>query len=95
MQNNNWWEGPDMFNNFDPYAELQQLKQQSVMQQNTINQLIQNNNKLQDLLVELSQQHQNITQQYGNFHKRLNAVNQELNTLKANTIVFTNDLESK
>lgn len=91
-----WWEGDNMFNTgFDPYAELQHLKMVVNLQEQKINQLIQHNNKLQDLMVELSQQHQGITHQYGNFHKKLNSLSIELNNLRENTIVFTNDLEGK
>lgn len=69
-----WWEGDSMFNEFDPYTELQRLKVESINQRNLINQLITNNNKLQDLLVQLSQQHQDIAHEYGNFNRRLKIV---------------------
>lgn len=92
----NWWEGDNMFNNdFDPYAELQHLKMVSSVQEQKINQLISHNNKLQDLLVELSQQHVNITNQYGNFNKRLSSITKDLKNFKESTVVLTNDLESK
>lgn len=91
-----WWEGDNMFNNdFDPYAELQHLKMVSAVQEQKINKLISHNNKLQDLLVELSQQHQGITHQYSAFNNKLAVMKAELADLKANTIVLTNDLESK
>lgn len=93
----NWWDdGDSMFNTgFDPYAELQHLKMVSSVQEQKINQLISHNNKLQDLLVELSQQHVNITNQYGNFNKRLSSITKDLKNFKESTVVLTNDLESK
>ena len=77
-----------MFNEFDPYAELQQLRLETMNQRNLINQLITNNNKLQDLLMELSNQHQSISHEYGNFNRRLKVIEaatqftSELNSLK-------------
>ncbi len=90
-----WWEGPNMFNNeFDPYAELQQLKVESLRQRNIINQLVQNNNRLQDLLMELSNQHQSIATNYKTFNNKLSTVKTDLEELRKNTIVFSNDLDS-
>jgi len=91
-----WWEGDNMFNTgFDPYAELQHLKMVVNLQDQKINQLIQHNNKLQDLMVELSQQHQGIAHQYSAFNNKLAVMKADLSDLRANTIVFTNELESK
>ena len=95
MRNNNWWDGDNMWNTFDPYAELQRLKMVTSVQEKNINKLISHNNQLQDLLTELSQQHQSIAHQYGNFHKKLNTLSIELQDLRENTIVFSNDLDSK
>ena len=91
-----WWDGAKMLNNgFDPYDELQQLKIESIRQRNTINQLVQNNNKLQDLLLEISEQHRNITVEYGNFNKKLTVMQQHIKSIENNTIVLTNDIEHK
>lgn len=91
-----WWDGEKMLNNsFDPYDELQQLKIESIRQRNTINQLIQNNNKLQDLLLEISEQHRNITVEYGNFNKKLTVMQQHIKSIENSTVVLTNDIEHK
>ena len=50
MRNNNWWDGDNMWNTFDPYAELQRLKMVTSVQEKNINKLISHNNQLQDLL---------------------------------------------
>lgn len=76
-----------MYNeNYSPYDELQNLRNESISQRHTINTLITYNNKLQDLLVELSEQHQGITHQYSLFHKKLNRLERELASIKATQI---------
>jgi len=95
MKSRDWWEGDGMFNNgFDPYAELQQLRLESVNQRNLINQLITNNNKLQDLLMELSNQHQSIATNYKTFNHKLATIKADLEDLRKNTLVFSNDLDA-
>ena len=85
-----------MFNeNFDPLAELEQLRNDSIRQRNTINVLVQNNATLQDLLVELTNQHESITHQYKHFHRRLSELSREIKLLKLQNQELTNDVDSE
>lgn len=91
--NRDWWDG-DMFNNdFSPYDEMQSLKLENINQRRTINTLLHQSNRMQELLVEISKQHQNIVHEYGNFIRRLNTLEQEIGALRANTPNINTPLE--
>lgn len=82
---NDWWDGGMFNNDFSPYDEMQTLKLENINQRRTINTLLQQSNKQQEFIVELSRQHQAITHEYGNFIRRLNTLEQEIGALRANT----------
>jgi len=68
-----------MFNSeFSPYDELMMLKQESINQRQTINTLIQNQNKMQDLIVEFGNAHQKIAEQYRIYNDRLQQIERNL-----------------
>ena len=91
-----WWDtGDDMFNrNYSPFDELNNLRAETVNQRATITQLVNHNNKLQDLMVELSDHHRTLTANYSAVNQRLNQLQNELYEIKKKTIVLTNDIES-
>lgn len=91
-----WWNtGDNMFNeNYSPFDELNRLRAETINQRATIAQLVNHNNKLQDLMVELSDHHRTLTSNYTAVNQRLNHLTNELNEIKNKTLVLTNDIES-
>jgi len=77
-----WWEGKMFSNEFNPYEDLQNLKIDSITVRNTINTLVHSNNRLSDLLVELSQQHRELSVEATKLGQRLNALESELMVLR-------------
>jgi len=84
-----------MFNNeYSPYDELQMLKQESINQRQTLNSMIQTQNKMQDLLVEFGLAHQKIVEQYRVHTDRLQQIERNLNQIErilANVVHDTKD----
>lgn len=81
-------------NNFDPLEELHRLRAESINQRATITQLVNHNNKLQDLMVELSDHHRSLTANYTAVNQRLTQLTNEINDIKNKTLILTNDIES-
>lgn len=85
-----------MYNeNYSPFDELNRLRAETINQRATITQLVNHNNKLQDLMVELSDHHRTLTSNYTAVNQRLNQLTNELNEIKNKTLVLTNDIESE
>lgn len=82
---NDWWDGGMFNSDFSPYDEMQAIKLDNINLRRTINTLLHQSNRQQELLVELSQQHQAITHEYGNFVRRMNGIEKELASLRQNT----------
>jgi len=70
-------------NEISPFDELIKLKQDSQSQQNVINQLINNSTRIQNLILELSKQHQAIIDSYNKFDIRLMKIEAQLLDNKA------------
>tara|TARA_R100000951_G_scaffold113401_1_gene115335 strand:- start:906 stop:1166 length:261 start_codon:yes stop_codon:yes gene_type:complete len=71
-------------NEISPFDELISLRSDCQAQQKVISQMINNSTRIQNLLVELSRQHQGIIDSYNKFDIRLMKVEASLDSLEAN-----------
>jgi len=68
--------------NFDPYLELQETKVEVLRQQHLLKQLVNAHNNIDTILLDLSNQHQQLTMLIKQTRYQLDIVQQELLALK-------------
>lgn len=68
--------------NFDPYLELQETKVEVLRQQNLIRQLVNAHNHIDTILLDITNQHQQLTLLLKQTRYQLDIVQQELLALK-------------
>jgi hypothetical protein len=68
--------------NFDPYLELQETKVEVLRQQHLLKQLVNAHNNIDTILLDLTNQHQQLTMLIKQTRYQLDIVQQELLALK-------------
>ena len=76
--------------NFDPLQELRDLQIENIKLKHQVNQLVQNQNKIQEFMVEFSQQHADLAKETVIISKALNESRAELREWQQKVVSISN-----